>query len=193
MHKILGTSGDTHYPSTLPHLDRNQQSSCPGMKTKTSTTTDQTMDNPNGNNSQGSNQSNGDSDSDRYQRVIIGWNSNIPSPEGLAVQHYVNSTLFNYCQFITSQSMMRYGGLIQKTICHSINLDARDAEMFWMKEGAKVTEEAIRRRRQTIGSKLKKRFYGKLQTEQWVCLWKPQKPLILTSVCTDSHQHKQKL
>ena len=124
----------------------------------------------------------------------------VPSPQALAIQNFVNSTLFGYCQFVTSQRMMRFGEIIQKTVCQSININPNEAESFWIQEGASITEQCIRRKRQTMATKLKRRFQGMLGRSCYPATRSELTHLVATVPCAlqrllvlrrDNHPHQR--
>ena len=87
----------------------------------------------------------------------------------LAAKTYVNQKLYNYVQFVGSEDLT-FGSQLQKEVCDHIRIRGRESQChFWLNGGASEVHSAIKRKRQTLATAMKRRFESKLRRfEVWV-------------------------
>ena len=77
---------------------------------------------------------------------------------------YVNNILYKYVQFLNTSAENNYGGMVQKIVCNKLSIPVEHSEMFWNHYGSIAVYNAIKRKRQTIGTAMKLLFISKWKT-----------------------------
>ena len=77
---------------------------------------------------------------------------------------YVNNIMYKYVQFLNTPAENNYGGLVQKIVCNKLSIPVEHAKLFWNNYGNIAVYNAVKRKRQTIGTAMKLLFISKWNT-----------------------------